>query len=386
MAMAARAPGGRSAASQLRNIAVMIVDDSAVVRGMVSKWINDEAGMAIVGTASNGDTALREQKRSNPDVIILDVEMPGTNGLKALPLLLKNDPNVKVIMASSLTEKGAKVSLEAMRLGASDFIQKPTTGSERSGRDAYRRMLMEKVAALAGSRLNKTQLEAKPVNAVTDKARVAVRPEGSNYGRSPITLRKVNRGPADIIAIGSSTGGPQALSTVLQKICSQTDLPIVVTQHMPRTFTGIFAEHLNKELPFTCREGQHGEPIAPKHIYLAPGDQHMVVANSKGPVIQLNTAPPENFCRPAVDPLFRSVAEVYRNRVVAAILTGMGHDGLKGAAALVAAGGNVIAQDEATSVVWGMPGAAATGGVCCAVLPLEDIGRCVVDVSRGKLP
>jgi two-component system chemotaxis response regulator CheB len=276
-------------------------------------------------------------------------------------------------MASTLTRKNAEVSLRALQAGAADYLPKPSTTSELTGTDAFQRELVEKVKALA-----KAARPSRPVARSTDAVAPARVASAGIYPKRTITLRKPSAALPRIIAIGSSTGGPQALLEVLRDMAASIKLPILITQHMPATFTTLLAEHIERATGVPCAEGKDGETISAGRIYLAPGNFHMVVERvGSGSVIRLNQDPAENFCRPAVDPMLRSMAGIYGSSLLTIILTGMGSDGRKGATEVVEAGGTVIAQDEATSVVWGMPGAVATSGLCSAVLPIKEIGPSV---------
>lgn len=350
---------------------VMVVDDSAVIRGLLTRALEKDPTITVAASVGNGEAAVKALERHDIDVIILDIEMPVMDGLTALPKLLAAKPGVQIIMASTLTRKNAEVSLRALQAGAADYLPKPSSTSELTGADAFRRELLEKVKTLA-----KVARPARPATARArhDKPRAVpvVRPA------RPISLRKPSAALPRIIAIGSSTGGPQALLELLRDLTAGVKLPILVTQHMPATFTTLLAEHIGRATGVPCAEGRDGEPVMGGRIYLAPGNYHMTVERvGAGGVIRLNQDPPENFCRPSVDPMLRSLASIYGAALLAIILTGMGTDGQKGASEVVAAGGTVIAQDEATSVVWGMPGAVATSGLCSAVLPIREIGPSV---------
>jgi two-component system chemotaxis response regulator CheB len=358
-----------SAAGPIR---VLVVDDSAVIRGLITRLLESDPELAVVGSVGNGQMAIGTCSRTSVDVVVLDIEMPVMDGLTALPQILAAAPDVKVIMASTLTTRNAQISLKALQAGAADYVAKPTSTTEIQAAQGFRRELVEKVKALgaAGRKRRAERGEIKPGDLPFRPAATAAKPER----RGTIALRSAAQRPPEIIAIGSSTGGPQALLAVLGKFPNSIRLPILITQHMPATFTSILAEHLARASGWACAEAVDGEPVRANRIYVAPGDFHMKVsAEGGGRLIRLTKEPPENFCRPAVDPMFRSVAQVYGAGVLGVVLTGMGSDGAKGARAVVDAGGSIIAQDEATSVVWGMPGAAAAAGVCSAVLPLPEI-------------
>lgn len=349
---------------------VMVVDDSAVIRGLLTRALEKDPLVQVVASVGNGEAAIKALERHDIDVIILDIEMPVMDGLTALPKLLATKPNVQIIMASTLTRKNAEVSLRALQAGAADYLPKPTSTSELTGADAFRRELLEKVRALAAA--------ARPMRPASARSESRAAPAPVVRAARPISLRKPSLALPRLIAIGSSTGGPQALLEVLRDMAGSVKLPILVTQHMPATFTTLLAEHIGRATGVPCAEAKDGEAIAAGRIYLAPGNFHMVVERSgAGSVIRLNQDAPENFCRPSVDPMLRSLAAAYGAGLLTIILTGMGCDGQKGAREVVDAGGTVIAQDEATSVVWGMPGAVATSGLCSAVLPLKEIGPSV---------
>ncbi len=349
---------------------VMLVDDSAVIRGLFSRFLEEEPEITVVVSASNGQMALGALARHDVEIIVLDIEMPVMDGMTALPLLLEAKPGVQVLIASTLTRKNAEISLRAMAAGAADYVTKPTSTSEIHSTDAFKRELTEKIKALAaaargGRRAPRATASAQ--GALAKAPAVTTVPADVSLRRSPMQK-------PEVIAIGSSTGGPPALLNLLGGLGSGVEQPILITQHMPPTFTSLLAEHIGRASGIPCSEAKDGEAILPGHIYVAPGDYHMLVEQDKnGRVIRLNQAPPENFCRPAVDPMLRSMAEIYGSRVMVIMLTGMGSDGQLGSEVVVAAGGSVIAQDEATCVVWGMPGAVATVGLCSAVLPLAEI-------------
>ena len=351
---------------------VMVVDDSAVIRGLLTRSLEADNSIKVVASVGNGEAALKALERQTVDVIILDIEMPVMDGLTALPKLLAAQRGVQVVMASALTRKNAEVSLRALQAGAADYVTKPSSRSELTSADTFQRELTAKVKALAGA----NRKAPAPRSSTAPAAAEAPAAAGGNLsGGRQVVLRKGPMVCPRIIAIGSSTGGPQALLELLGDIAASVKVPILITQHMPATFTTLLAEHIARATGVPTNEGVDGEIIQPGRIYLAPGDYHMVVER-EGTVdrIKLNQNPPENFCRPAVDPMLRSMAPLYGSGLLTIILTGMGSDGQKGSADVVGAGGSVIAQDEATSVVWGMPGAVATSGLCSEVLPLKEIG------------
>jgi Chemotaxis response regulator containing a CheY-like receiver domain and a methylesterase domain len=365
----------------------MVVDDSAVVRGLISRMLSADPAIHVVSSVSNGLQAVAyAESDRNIDVVILDVEMPLMDGLTALKRLLAIDPANQVIMASTLTQRNAEISLQAMAAGATDYVPKPTT--ERLGSsEEFRRELLAKVKAIGGRRRRSRSRElTRP-----DLTAASLRPAPDRQeavARSPIKLRAAGSGRPEVIAIGCSTGGPQALSTLLRQLRPDSvRQPILITQHMPPTFTTILAEHLSRLSGWNCREAVDGDLLVPRQILVAPGDRHMIVdASCSGSTkVRLTCEPRENFCRPSVDPMLRSIVSAYGSRALAVILTGMGSDGCEGGRRLVAAGGTLIAQDEATSVVWGMPGAVAAAGLCSAVLPIGELAPAIIKFAGGVL-
>jgi two-component system, chemotaxis family, protein-glutamate methylesterase/glutaminase len=356
-------------------IRVMVVDDAVVVRGLVSRWIEEEPGLVLAASVRTGRDAVAQIERARPDVVVLDVEMPELDGISALPLLLEKNRDLVVIMASTLTRRNAEISLRALSLGAADYIPKPETNHGITTSATFRRELIDKIRQLGGRRRRRDGLSAPPLSA-SPGARPALRAVAPAVAAPPsIKMRPFTAVLPRVLVIGSSTGGPQALAQVVARLGGIVErTPVLITQHMPPTFTTILAEHLARASGRPVYEPADGEPINPGTLYLAPGGKHMRVARRNAvPVIAIDEGPLVNFCRPAVDPLFSSVAQVWGSATLAVILTGMGSDGTRGAADIVAAGGSVIAQDEATSVVWGMPGSAAQAGWCSAVLPLDQI-------------
>jgi len=361
-----------------RPIRVMIIDDSAVVRGLFSRWMAGETDFEFVGSATDGAQGVAKIASLDPDVVVLDIEMPVMSGIEALPKLLAAKPGVKIVMASTLSHKGATVTMQALALGAADYIGKPES-SRLGGADAYRVELLDKLRALgarAAGRLARATAPAAP-----GAARPAPSAGGGLRPLPPVLKRP------EILAVGSSTGGPQALRDFFRELNGAWKGPVVVVQHMPPTFTAILAEHLAKSSPTPAVEAEHGMALQPGRIHLARGDHHMRVRREGGRlVLALDQAPPENYCRPAVDPLFRSVAEVFGDRVLGVMLTGMGHDGREGSRAVVGAGGVVLAQDEASSVVWGMPGAVAEAGLASLIRPVPGLARAVAALAQGDRP
>ncbi len=355
-------------------IKVMMVDDSAIIRGLYRRLLAQDPDVEVVNDAANGQQAIQRLALQHVDVIILDIEMPIMDGLTAIPKLLEVQPSVTIVMASTLTAGNADISLRALEAGATDYIQKPTTNTELSTGQDFRSELLLKVKVLgeAGRR------KAKPRRAPTptpDVAAKSISREPWNIPvQSDVKLRKPGIVKPKLIAVGSSTGGPQALRRFFELLSPDVGVPVVVTQHMPPTFTAILAEHINKMTAWECREAVHGDILKPGLALIAPGSYHMTIDNVDGmPTAHLNQDPPEHFCRPAVDPMFRSVAKTYGASVLCVVLTGMGNDGLKASRDIVDAGGTIFAQDEETSVVWGMPGSVAGAGICSVIAPLEEL-------------
>ncbi|WP_339747520.1 chemotaxis response regulator protein-glutamate methylesterase [uncultured Maricaulis sp.] len=372
---------------------VLVIDDSAVARGLMTRWIEEDPDLVLAGAAVDGEQGIRKAEELQPDLIILDVEMPKMDGLAALPILLKTVPRCRIVMASTLTRRGGEVTIRALSMGAADYAPKPQAG-RLAGAEEFRHDLLAKLKALAPRPIP-------PVPTARDVAAPAPAARGTDSARPPLPKRAfqpvasapISRGstprstsrPA-IIAIGSSTGGPEALRNVIAKCSVGVTVPIVIAQHMPALFTKILAEHLAKASGLPCKEVEKGERLQAGHVYVAPGDFHFTVRrDAAGFYAALDQSPPINFCRPAVDPLFQSVAEVTQGQALGVILTGMGHDGREGVRALRAAGGTILAQDEATSIVWGMPGAVAEAGLADHILPLSEIGSDIVRRAKGGM-
>jgi two-component system, chemotaxis family, protein-glutamate methylesterase/glutaminase len=352
-------------------ISVLVVDDSVVIRRLVSTVLDEDRDIEVVGTAANGRIGLGKIPQVAPDLVTLDIEMPVLDGLGTLRELRRLHPTLPVIMFSTLTERAASATLEALALGANDYVAKPANvGSVQAGMDSIRTQLIPKIKALRADLLPRTRVT--PSDPLL---------------RVP-TARPGPLIPPEILAIGSSTGGPDALAEVLTRLPADFPLPVVVVQHMPPVFTKLFAQRLDGKCSLDVREAQSGDVVRPGQVLVAPGGHHMTLRR-QGDVVRvlLDQGTPENFCRPAVDPLFRSVGDLYGGRTLALVLTGMGQDGLRGCDRVHAAGGQVVVQDERTSVVWGMPGAVAGAGLAHRVLPLRDIAPDILaTVSRSRTP
>ena len=341
-----------------KKIRVLVVDDSAVARMLVSTVLSDDPILEVVGVAANGQIALAKIPHLIPDLVTLDIEMPVMDGLETLVVLRKDYPNIPVIMFSSLTERGAAVTVEALALGACDYVSKPSNaGSSDEARLQLRDSLVPKIKAVCG---------------VTRE----VTTQSSQKWERQRTQPKEK---IEIVAIGSSTGGPVALERVITKLPAAFPVPIVIVQHMPPLFTRSLADRLSTKSHIQFEEGTPGAQLASGKGWIAPGDFHMQLSDKgETPSIELNQGPPKNSCRPAVDVLFQSVVQRYGSGVLAIILTGMGQDGLLGCEMISNAGGQIVVQDEASSVVWGMPGAVAEAGFADRVLPLKGIAEEIV--------
>ena len=392
--MALQSPAPQAPKKTANPVRVCVVDDSVVVRGLVARWLEEDADISVVQTFRNGREAVDGIAKADPDVVVLDIEMPEMDGLTALPLLLKAKPGLTVVMASTLTRRNAEISMKAMTLGARDYVPKPEGNSGVSTSADFRREIVDKVKALGGRSRDRRQ----PRSAGTTPGQTSVptaalatlqRLSGGEALKvahdHKFSLRPMSSVPPRVLAIGSSTGGPQALMTVLGQLGPLFPrMPVIVTQHMPPAFTTILAEHLTRVAKVPAAEAQDGEPIKAGRIYVAPGGKHLVARKEGDQVVaRLDDGAPVNFCKPAVDPMFESLAAIHGPAVLAVVLTGMGADGANGGRAIAAAGGTVLAQDEATSVVWGMPGATANAGVCAAVLPIDQIAPKILAIASG---
>jgi two-component system, chemotaxis family, protein-glutamate methylesterase/glutaminase len=353
-------------------IRVLIADDAVVVRRLLTAVIDEDPALEVVGIAPNGAIAVTKVEQLQPDIITLDIEMPEMDGLQALAAIRKIDRRVPIIMFSTLTERGAAATLEALSLGASDYITKPANvGSISAAMDHVRRELLPRIKALCAAR---DEAGRRPVGASPSR-------------RAPAQVAASRTAAIDVVAIGASTGGPVALATVLAALPADLRVPVVVTQHMPPVFTRLLGQRIDATAALRVREAADGDVLEPGLVLIAPGDFHMTFRRGAATVTaRLDQSDPVNFCRPAVDVMFASLAEVFGGNVLAVMLTGMGHDGRDGTAALKQRGAVVVAQDEASSVVWGMPGAVVTAGLADAVVTIDQVGpliaRLVADHAR----
>lgn len=374
---------------------VLIVDDAIVIRGMLSRYLEAASEFQIVGSVGDGEKALRFM-RNHPegvDLVVLDIDMPVMDGMTALPKIFELDSQVQVLMSSTLTLRNADISMEALKLGAADYVTKPSSSSELMSATDFQREFLDKARTLAAITRRKRARKAGKSADEAHKESVAPAKKFSDSSGSRTALytskdikMRTGTGPLlkpHAICIGSSTGGPQALLEVTKSM-GKVEQPVFITQHMPPNFTAILAEHIGKASGIETMEAKDGMTAEGGKIYVAPGNYHMTLKQEgTSIIIKLNQEPPENFCRPAVDPMLRSAAEVFGKRLFVTILTGMGADGKKGSEKVVEAGGHVIAQDEATSVVWGMPGAVAVSSLCSGIYPLSEIGAKIRSVSMG---
>jgi two-component system chemotaxis response regulator CheB len=367
---------------------ILIVDDSAVMRSLLRSVICTGAGLEVAGTAANGESALNAVETIRPDLVLLDVEMPVMDGLVTLKKLRERGHRMPVIMCSALTQRGARVTLEALAGGASDYVAKPTQQAGReSAIQALAQDLVPKIHALTSRPLGWQQTPDRSLD--QSLIPVARRAPLMFPLAAPRKLPPFFAAPS-VVAIGVSTGGPAALDLFLPRLPADFPLPVLIVQHMPEMFTGLFAERLNGRCHLSVREAVEGEPVRAGTVYIARGNWHMeVLASARAGLpatLRLNQAEPENHCRPSVDVLFRSAALAYGAGVLAVVLTGMGCDGLAGCRAIRACGGGVLAQDQATSAVWGMPGAVVQAGLADRTLPLNDLAPEILRLAdRNRL-
>jgi two-component system chemotaxis response regulator CheB len=359
---------------------LLIVDDSRLFRSAMEAALSDVRDIRIVGSTFSGEKALEFIAASPPDVLTLDVEMPGIGGLETLRRIQEFNSSrpgqlpVGTIMVSSYTRRGAGVTLEALQLGAFDFIAKPAGASPEQSISLLRDELISKLRAFAASK--RVRPPATP--AALSPAEVAA------PAAPAVPRREARPRSPRAIVIGTSTGGPKALMELLPELCRVTELPILIVQHMPAGFTQSLAESIGRQTSRVCSEVSEAVSVQPGRLYVAPGGKHLVLRGSATSVTAaVNEQPPENGCRPSADVLFRSAAAVYGGELIALILTGMGRDGTAGLGAIRRAGGLVIAQDEASSVVWGMPGSAVEARVVDEVVPLGRIAASVAAALRG---
>ncbi len=339
-------------------IRILVVDDSAIMRKLIIDILKRDPQIEIVGQAENGKKAVELARILKPDVITLDIEMPEMDGLTALKFLRKEVPSSRVIMFSSLTQEGAKATIEALSLGAFDFVPKPST---KSFLESVKKIEEELLPKIKGAT---EQIKRKP------------------FVLPKLTTR-IRSGLYRVLGIGVSTGGPQTLSEIFKNLPGNFPAPILIVQHMPPLFTKQLADRLDKLSPLRVKEAEDGEPIKEGTCYIAPGDYHMVVKKeNQQKIIHLHKGPPKNNCRPSVDVLFESLAEVYNGTCLALILTGMGRDGAEGAKLIKQKGGAVMAQDAESSIVYGMPRAVIESGLADEILSLTEIPKRLKEIFR----
>jgi two-component system chemotaxis response regulator CheB len=346
---------------------ILLIDDSSTIRGLLSRLINGQPGMQVIGTAANGKLGVERVRALNPDLVVLDIEMPVMTGLEALAEIRKSHPRLPVIMFSTLTENGAEATLTALELGASAYATKPqSSGSMVTALEVVKDDLVSKIKALVDATST-----ARSGSSPAVKLR---KPPPAPPSATP-ARRTASIGRIQAVVLGSSTGGPNALEKFLLGIVNPLPVPMFITQHMPPTFTAVLAKRLNTKVSSTVVEGQDGMVAKPGHCYIAPGGLHMgLEAQGTSTVLVVEDGPMINSCKPSVEPLFSSAAGHYGSLALAVMLTGMGSDGVDGTGELAAKGASVIVQDEETSVVWGMPGAVAKAGLATEILPLDEIG------------
>ncbi len=349
-------------------VRVLVVDDDRIITRLVVMLLTEDPQIVVAGTAGNGVEALDKIAEAQPDVVILDIEMPVMDGLETVAVLQERHPQLLVVMFSTFTQRGAVQTLQALARGASDYVAKPSGGMDEAKR-VIRTALLPKIKALVDQ---KRSLRRR----CSDKKTKAPRPTTP----APVIRDLVPRTRPSVVVIGASTGGPQALTQLLAELPPAFPAPVLVVQHMTAMFTRLFAQRLAQTCVVPVAEGEDGAPLQPGHVLIAPGDRHMeLAAPDRQPImVRLNKHAPQNFSRPSVDPLFVSAARLYGRRVLAVVLTGMGQDGLLGCEAVRDAGGEVMVQDEASSAVWGMPGAVAKAGLANVILPLHELAAGII--------
>jgi two-component system chemotaxis response regulator CheB len=347
------------------SVKVLLIDDSFVIRAALKRLLEKDSDIEVIATASNGAIGVSEAEKHKPDVIILDIEMPIMDGLTALPQILQKSPQSKVIMFSTLTEKGAAVTMKALSLGAAECLVKPSSQDPVDIGSDFEMRLTSFVKALGMRKAIASPSSNLPSSSSLPERKKLV------LNTNPMAYK----GAPAIIAIGSSTGGPNALFEVCRHF-KGISVPVIITQHMPKTFTKMLASHIQEKTGVPCHEGAEGMIIEKGNIYVAPGGFHMTFQRKEDQSIQirLHDTAPINYCKPSVDPMMQSAVELYGHRVLGVILTGMGSDGIGGGEAIVKNNGRLIAQDEATCTVWGMPRAVSEAGYCTQILPLQEIG------------
>ncbi|MFK7894615.1 MAG: chemotaxis response regulator protein-glutamate methylesterase [Myxococcota bacterium] len=350
---------------------VLVVDDSVAVRKIVTDILSECPEIEVAGTAPNGKIGLAKIEQLNPDLVILDIEMPVMDGLETLAEIRKTRKDLPIVMFSSLTAKGAETTLDALALGANAYATKP---SGQTSPDAATQSVREDLIPLIRGLSRKIEPVAPKMEA--QARNIAVNSQAANVPQKRV----------DILAIGISTGGPNALAEMMPTLPGDIPVPIVIVQHMPPMFTGYLAKRLDANCKYQVREAEEGDVLEPGTCWIAPGDLHMTVEpKGKKFIVGMNEGPPENHCRPAVDVLFRSVAEVFGPRSLSVVMTGMGQDGLLGCEHLRKRGGQVLAQDEASSMIWSMPGCVSRAGLAHKTVPLDELGAEIMErIAFGR--
>ena len=349
-------------------IRVLVVDDAVVMRQLIKSALTEYEEIEVAGVAANGKIALQKVQQVKPDIIIMDIEMPEMDGIETVKNLRKDYKDIPVIMFSTLTKRGAEATIDSLKAGATDYVTKPTnTRNVMEGIEAIRNQIVPRIHSLV-PRANKSM----PNRAAT----------GANLvHNSKITTPKTRE--IEAVCIASSTGGPNALPVFFEALPKNFPLPIFVVQHMPPLFPKFLAERINRVSALPCHEARHHQHPQPGNIYIAPGDYHMSVVKAEGNLsIELSQGPPENSCRPAADVLFRGIANTFKGKVLGLVFTGMGHDGLQGCEILSDLGAYICVQDEASSVVWGMPGSVAKAGYADKILPLEQMAPATISLLK----
>ena len=362
-------------------VKVLLIDDSSLIRRLLGRVLNQDPLIDVVGEAEDGKVGFELARSLQPQVIILDIEMPVMNGMEALPLLKKAAPRARIIMFSTLTESGARATLDALNAGADDYVTKPSnTGSFAATAGQINKQLAPMIKALAASATTYPSLSSQ----IAAQKAAAATPKAVDHSWLTVT----SKGAPEIVVVGVSTGGPQALQAFVPALPADLPVPVLIVQHMPAMFTRLLAERLDAQSPLKVGEASNGQAIKPGEVWFAPGGEHMYVHRQGDDlVVSTDTAPPVNECRPAVDPLFSSAVECFGSRVLGVVLTGMGNDGLAGAEQIKQVDGLVIVQDQESSVVWGMPGVVAKADLADQVLPLSEIASTVTElVTSARTP
>jgi two-component system chemotaxis response regulator CheB len=346
-------------------VRILVVDDAVVARRVISDILDAEEDFEVIGTAPDGNLALKKISRMRPDVVTLDIDMPELDGMQTLSVIRSTYPDIRVIMVSNHTRRGAAITVEALFNGASDYVTKAArSSSPEEARRYLREQLVPKVRSLVrGPRKTTTTAPQKAAHAVPGRRDAAI----------------------DVVVIGSSTGGPNALTAILETLPEDFPVPVLIVQHLPENFTTFLAKRLDTVSALSVREAAHRTLVQPGFVWIAPGNLHLETrSTSRGIELATTDGALVNSCKPAADVLFRSAARCYGPSVLAVVLTGMGQDGLDGCREISAAGGQVIVQDRATSVVWGMPGQVAEAGLAESVLPVSEIGAEIVRRVKAR--